>query len=210
MEVGSNGSRVVFVVDDDPGMRRALRRLLTVLGYRVEVFATAEAFLEHPMGGEACCLLLDLHLPGASGVDLLATLRSRKRQVPIVVLTARGDAETAVTAMKAGATEFLVKPVDEARLAQALAECFADETARRGDREGLAELERRFASLTPREKETFFHIIAGKKNKHTARAMGITEKTVKVHRARVLTKMGARSLADLVRFGIELEPHHDP
>lgn len=194
----------VYLVDDDEALRRATRRLLDSHGFEVQAFASAEEFLgawDPDLGG---CLLLDLRLPGQSGLELQRTLAERGVEPAIVFLTGHADVPTSVHAMKRGALDFLEKPVDEATLVAALERALERDGELRRDRSELARIERRFAQLTAREREVFEHIVAGHLNKQAAFALGIAERTVKLHRSRVLEKMGANSVADLVRMAGQL------
>lgn len=194
----------VFLVEDDAALRSATVRLLQACGFSVRPFATAEEFL---VGFDAAlpgCLLLDVRLPGRSGLELQRTLESRAEVPPIVFLTGHADVPTSVFAMKRGAVDFLEKPVREEELIAALERALEkDEHARRERRE-RAGIEERYATLTAREREVLAEIVAGKLNKQTARALDIAERTVKHHRARVLEKMGAASVAELVRMAAAL------
>lgn len=180
---------VVHVVDDDADLRTALTRLLKAEGYEVRTFASAGDFLlARPASG---CVLLDLHMPGPSGLELQQAV-----SLPIVFLTGRGDVESSVRAMKAGAVDFLTKPVQPAALLEAVA--LALERGRNADAQRDAEA--RHARLTARQRAVFEHVVVGKANKQIARELGITERTVKMHRAQVMARMEARSVAELVRY----------
>lgn len=190
---------VLLVVDDDESVRRALRRLLTVSGYVVETFASAtELLAREPLTG-AGCLILDVQLPGLSGLDLHALLRSTGAEKATVFVTGHGDIPTSVRAMKGGAVDFLTKPVNDAELLEAVERALARDRQAREDQATLQTLRRRAATLTPREREVCVLVATGRLNKQIAGLLGTTEKTVKVHRARVMTKMQAASLPDLVR-----------
>jgi len=189
---------LVFIVDDDDQVRRALARLVRSAGYRAETFASAGAFLSRAdaPGGPAC-VLLDLQLPDASGLELQHEVNAT---LPVVFVTGHGDIGTTVIAMKAGATDFLPKPVSDAALLDAVAralECAAQMDARRRE---LADIRARLDRLTPREREVMALVVTGRLNKQVAGDLGIAEKTIKIHRARVMEKMQARSLADLIRL----------
>jgi FixJ family two-component response regulator len=194
---------VVFVVDDDEHVRNALARLIRVAGYRVETFASAEAFIERVdrKGGPAC-LLLDLQLPGLNG---LALQRQLHEWLPIIFLSGHGDMSSAIDAMKAGAVDFLPKPVSEDVLLDALERAL--ERARRifASRAELADIQRRVNLLTPREHEVMTLVVAGYLNKQVASELGAAEKTIKIHRARVMEKMNAGSLAELVRLAEKVD-----
>jgi FixJ family two-component response regulator len=181
---------VIHVVDDDDDMRTGLARLLRAEGYEVRTHASAGDFLLAPHGGGPGCIVLDLQMPGPSGLELQKAV-----SLPIVFLTGRGDIESSVRAMKAGAVDFLTKPVEPAELLKAVQAALERGHSRSQQREAEA----RYASLTARERSVFAHVVAGKPNKATARALGITERTVKMHRAQVMQKMRAGSIAELVR-----------
>lgn len=195
----------VFLVDDDEALRRATTRLLAANGLEVHGFANAEQFLERYLPQQAGCLLLDLRLPGQSGLELQRELAARGAELPIVFLTGHADVPTSVHAMKGGAIDFLEKPVREEDLIAALTRALERDRELRRGRSELERVEQRFAQLTPREREVFAHIVAGHLNKQAAFALGIAERTVKLHRSRVLEKMSANSVADLVRMAEQLE-----
>jgi FixJ family two-component response regulator len=199
-----NARHVVYLVDDDDALRRATSRLLQSSGLDVRAFASAEAFLSEYDGAEPGCLLLDLRMPGQSGLELQRTLRERGVGLPIVFLTGHADVPASVHAMKGGAIDFLEKPVDEDRLLGAIESALEADLAARRERGDLTQIQARLASLTGREREVLVEVVAGKLNKQVANALGIAERTVKLHRARVLEKMGAESLADLVRIAERL------
>jgi FixJ family two-component response regulator len=195
---------VVFVVDDDAGMRRGLCRLLEAAGYEARPCASAGDFLlADPVQG-AACVLLDVRMPGPSGLDLQEALARRGEAPPIVFLSAHGDIAMSVKALKAGAVDFLTKPVDRATLLAAVDTALAQDAARRAERDELRALQERYRRLTPREREVLAHVVAGKLNKQIAGDIGAAERTVKAHRAQVMEKMEADSLADLVRAASRL------
>jgi FixJ family two-component response regulator len=194
----------VFLVDDDDALRKATSRLLGANGFRVRPFSSAEAFLAEYEPGESGCLLLDLHMPGQSGLELQRTLLDRGVALPIVFLTGHGDVPASVTAMKSGAIDFLQKPVEEERLIETLETALEHDQRARAERGDLDVLRRRLEDLTPREREVLVEIVTGKLNKQVALALDIAERTVKLHRSRVLEKMHADSLADLVRMAQRL------
>ena len=195
---------VVYVVDDDPSVRRALSRLLRSVGLSVETFANAQAFLAAPPADLPGCLVLDVRLPGPSGLDLQSALRESHRPLPIVFITGHATVSTSVRAMKGGAVDFLQKPFND----QDLLDCIqrAIETSRRlrADQAEHADLAQRHAALTGREREVLELVVTGMLNKQIAAALGIAEKTIKVHRARVMDKMRAASVAELVRLAEKL------
>jgi FixJ family two-component response regulator len=191
---------VVFVVDDDKAIREATRSLLASVGLRVETFGTAEEFLRAERSNAPACLVLDVRLPGLSGLDLQRELVSAGRPIPIVFVTGHGDIPTSVQAMKAGAVEFLVKPFRDQQLLDAIQLAIERDSAERGHRAELGELRRRSESLTPREREVLALVVRGLLNKQAGAALSIREITVKVHRRHIMKKMRAGSLADLVRM----------
>jgi len=209
---------IVFVIDDDPSVRKALGRLLTSAGFSVVVFATAEAFLEQPLPDVPACLILDVRMPGLSGLDLQHTLVEREAGLPIVFLTGYGDIPMTVQAMKAGAADFLPKPFNDQDLLTAVRQAIARHVQARHAEAELTAIRQRAASLSPREREVMALIVRGMLNKQAAHQLGVTEKTIKVHRAQVMRKMQVRSLAELVRLAQRIgvpspQPpplHHSP
>lgn len=195
----------VFIVDDDAALRTATTRLLTVCGFTVRAFGSAEEFLAAFDPRAAGCLLLDLRMPGQSGLELQQTLANKHVDLPIVFLTGHADVPTSVHAMRKGAIDFLQKPAREEDLVAALKRALARDEETREDRLEILELRRRYETLTPREREVFAEVLAGQLNKQAAYALGIAERTVKLHRARVLEKMQAASLPDLVRMAERLD-----
>ena len=188
----------VFVVDDDPAIRRGLRKLIESVGLTVEDYAAADEFLEGYDRGKPGCLVLDIRMPGVSGLDLQETLASRHIELPIIFLTAYGDVPTTAHAMKAGAVDFLAKPVDEQALLDAIHRAIEQDARLRRERAERADVLRRVALLTPREREVLTLVVTGRMNKEIAAELGTGEQTVKVHRARVMRKMQAGSLPELV------------
>jgi FixJ family two-component response regulator len=200
----SSPGPIVFVVDDDSSFRDALRRLISSVGLTVEVFPTAQAFLVASRPDAPSCLVLDVRLPGLSGLDLQRELAKTDASLPIIFLTGHGDIPMSVRAMKAGAVEFLTKPFREQDLLDAIRNAIERDRVARRDRRELAELRRRYETLTPRERDVMAGIVAGLLNKQIAGKFGTSENTVKEQRAQVLLKMQAASLADLVRTAARL------
>lgn len=195
-----NGGPVVFVVDDDPSVRSSLTFLIGTLGLRVESFDSAEAFLHKNPPDRPGCLVLDVRLPGLSGLDLQRELAARNMYIPIVFVTGHGDIPMSVRAMKAGAVEFLTKPFRDQDLLDAIRAALERDRFRRDQEKELMELRQRSESLTPREQEVISMVVSGMLNKQIAGQLGTAENTVKVHRSRAMEKMKAQSLADLVRM----------
>jgi len=196
----SGRSPIVFVVDDDSSVRRSLARLLKSAGHEVAVFASAQEFLRHEGDYGPGCLVLDLQLPGLSGLDLQAELAAAGRTIPIVFITGHGDIPSSVKAMKGGAVDFLPKPVQAKVLLDAVRQAIARDGEARQHREATDAVAARFSLLTPREREVVALVVTGKLNKQIGQELGTTEKTVKVHRSRAMHKLGAGSVAELVRL----------
>jgi len=195
-----SGEPVVFVVDDDAAARDAMESLLQSVGLRVETFGSAAEFLERGAFEGPCCLVLDVRLPGMSGIELQRNLMSAGAKIPIIFITGHGDIPMSVEAMKAGAMEFLTKPFRGQELLDAIHNAIEHNRATRQDEARLADLHRRVQALTPREREVMRLVIAGLLNKQIAAELGASERTIKIHRASVMRKMGAESLPDLVRM----------
>ena len=195
---------LVFIVDDDPAVRKGLARLLQAAGHAVEAFASAAEFLARAPHAGPCCLLLDVRMPGVSGLDLQQTLATASRRMSIVFLTGHIDVPMTVKAMKGGAVDLLTKPFDAKDLLKAVERCLAKDVRDRGDETAGAEIRERVKTLTPRETAVFALVVTGMLNKQIAAELGIGEKTVKVHRARVMEKMRAGSVAELVRLADRL------
>jgi FixJ family two-component response regulator len=194
----------VFVVDDDPGVLRALTRLLVAAGFEARPFPSPAAFLEQHDPATPGCLVLDVALPGLDGLQLQQTLTASGAGRPIVFITGRGDIPSSVRAMKAGAVDFLTKPVNDRELLAAVRNAIEMDRRARVAQVELDALGQRLASLTPREREVLAHVVAGRLNKQIAADLGTVEKTIKVHRARIMQKTAARSLAELVRIADKL------
>jgi FixJ family two-component response regulator len=195
---------LVAVVDDDPWALDGLQRLIRSAGWRAEAFASAQQFLARAGAEEPTCLVLDLQLPGLSGLDLQKRMAEVGLEIPIVFLTGHGDIPASVQAMKAGAVEFLTKPVDEQKLLQAVHEAIERDRGTRQRRAAMRELQRRHESLTIREQEVLRQVVSGLLNKQIAAELNITEFTVKFHRGHIMHKMRANSVADLVRMAESL------
>jgi FixJ family two-component response regulator len=194
----------VYIVDDDPSIRRFLRRLVSLSGLQSETFASAEEFLRGVRPGVSGCLLLDVRLPGLSGLDLQPVLAQAGFQMPIIFITGHGDIPMSVQAMKAGAVSFLTKPLRNQDLLDAIKEAVSLDQATRGRREEVASFRRLYELLTPRECQVLALVVAGQLNKQIAVELGVSERTVKAHRKKVMKKMEADSLADLVRMAERL------
>jgi FixJ family two-component response regulator len=196
----NDASQMVFLIDDEPSVLKALARVIGATGFRTASFSSPQSFLEQYEPAARGCIVLDVSMPGFTGLELQQALIEKNCSLPIVFLTARGDIPTSVRAMKHGAVDFLTKPVDDNDLIAAVDRALAREATDHVRRAQITELQMRFSTLTSREQEVLGHVIAGRLNKQIAAVLGTTEKTVKVHRARVMEKMQAQSLAELVRL----------
>jgi FixJ family two-component response regulator len=195
---------LVFVIDDDASVRGSLENLLRSVGLPVAVFASAQEFLASPHASALGCLILDVRLPGVSGLELQEQLRRTRPDLPIVFITGHGDIPMSVRAMKAGAVEFLTKPFGDQDLIVAVEQALRRVRESSDEREEMIALRGRYDSLTPREREVMSHVVAGEPNKVAAADLGISETTIKIHRGQVMHKMRAGSLADLVRMADRL------
>jgi len=191
---------IVYVVDDHPSVRRAIKRLVESEGLQVELFGSAPEFLQASRPDAPSCLVLDIKLPGISGLDFQPQLAEAGIRIPIIFITGHGDIPMTVRAMKAGAVEFLTKPFRDQDLLDAIQVALERDRTRRQQEAEIAVLKERLDSLTPRETEIFRLVVTGRPNKQIAAALGTSEITIKVHRASVMRKMQAESLADLVRM----------
>jgi RNA polymerase sigma factor (sigma-70 family) len=190
----------VFVVDDDQAMRSSLQWLIESMGMHVETYESAQAFLDAYYPGRAGCLLLDVRMPGMSGLELQAYLARHEHRIPVIIITGHGDVSMAVKAMKNGAADFIEKPFDDEALIVSIRNALQHDVKQRALRAQRADIAARMSELTPREHEVMAMVTDGKSNKEIATALGVSAKTVEVHRARVMDKMRADSLAELVRM----------
>ena len=195
---------IVFVVDDDPSMRAALTNLFRSVDLGVEVFGSARELLQSKLPNVASCLVLDIRLPGVSGLDFQDELAEAGIHIPIIFMTGHGDIPMSVKAMKGGAIDFLTKPFRDQDMLDAVARALDRDRQRRKAQMAVSDLQAHFETLTPREKEVLAFVASGLMNKQTAAEVGIAEITVKIHRGHIMKKMGARSLADLVRMAESL------
>jgi RNA polymerase sigma factor (sigma-70 family) len=193
-------ARVVFVVDDDPSVRSSLKFLLSTVGLQVESFDSADTFLSKKPASVPSCLVLDVRLPGLSGIDIQRELAARNIHIPIIFLTGHGDIPMSVRAMKAGAVEFLTKPVRDQDLLDAVRIALEQDRTRREQEKEVTDLQQRFDSLTSREQQVISMLVSGMLNKQIAAQLGTAESTVKVQRSRAMEKMHAQSLVDLARM----------
>jgi FixJ family two-component response regulator len=196
---------IVFIIDDDPLYRGSTERLVRSVGLRVQSFESAREFLSSRRPNVASCLVLDVRMPGLSGLDLQLELAKVGVQMPIIFVTGHGDIPMSVQAMKAGAVEFLAKPFRDQALLDAINQAIERDRVTRRQRAKSVELRRRYESLGPREREVFECVVSGMLNKQMADKLGTTERTIKFHRGQIMRKMEAKSVAELVRFAYGLE-----
>ena len=194
----------VFVVDDDLSFRRSVERLIGLAGFKVRSFGSAREFLAAETPDVPSCLVSDVRMPSLSGLDLQRELTQMGRHIPIIFITGHGDIPMSVRAIKAGAVEFLTKPFGERELLEAIEQALEGDRVGRLDREKLVDLRKRYESLTPRERQVMAHVVYGMLNKQIAAELNTVEKTIKFHRAHIMEKMAAGSLAELVRMAGDL------
>jgi two-component system response regulator FixJ len=195
----------IYVVDDDPSVRESTKLMLKSVGFNVKTFGSAQDFLKANIQQDLGCLVLDVRMPGMSGLDLQEKLVSAKTPLPVIFITGHGTVPMSVRAMKAGAVDFLQKPFEEQDLLDAINRAIARQRERKSKKDQAEELQLRLKALTPREYEVFSLLVTGMANKEIAYELGASERTIKAHRARIMEKMNAGSLADLVRFAEQLK-----
>lgn len=199
-----SGNAVVFIIDDDASIRTALKRLIQSIGLVAETFDTAQAFLEYASReasrAHPACLVLDVRMPGISGIELQKQLTAANIHLPVIFITGHGSIPMSVNAMKAGAVDFIEKPFEDQQLLDAIHSAIAKNRQYQAEQAEISKIQARANSLTPRELEVFVLVVSGMLNKQIAFELGLSEKTIKIHRARVMQKMKAQSLADLVRM----------
>jgi FixJ family two-component response regulator len=195
---------IVYVIDDDVSVREGMADLLRSVGHKVQSFGSAQDFLDGKRPDAPGCIVLDVRLPGPSGLEFQRTLSKSNMQLPIIFISGHGDIPMSVRAIKSGAIEFLTKPVHEQQLLDAVQAGIEQDRARREEAKSVSEFHERFQSLTPREREIFNLVVSGRRNKQIAADVGLSEMTVKVHRSQITRKMRAKSLVDLVRMADKL------
>jgi two-component system response regulator FixJ len=195
----------VFVVDDDEAVRESLSALLDASGFRTKAYQSAAAFLAGDLPAQKACLITDIRMPDMDGLELQIELKRRGSRLPVIVITGHGDVPLAVKAMKAGAIEFLEKPYDDQTLLDSLRLALNQAGNQSGEAQTASGVREKLATLTPREREVFDLVVVGKLNKVIAYELSISPRTVEIHRGRLMHKMGARNLADLVRMGLAAE-----
>jgi FixJ family two-component response regulator len=196
---------VIYVVDDDPSVRDSTELMLKSVGFNVKTFSSAQDFLKANLPQDLGCLVLDVRMPGMSGLELQEKLVSAKTPLPVIFITGHGTVPMSVRAMKTGAVDFLQKPFEEQDLLDAINRAIARQRERKSKKDEAEKLQLRLKVLTPREYEVFSFLITGRANKEIAYELGASERTIKAHRARIMEKMNAGSLADLVRFAEQLK-----
>jgi RNA polymerase sigma factor (sigma-70 family) len=200
-----NQEAIVYIVDDDPAVRNSLRWLLESVQFKVRACATAQEFLDGYQTTTPGCLLLDVRMPGMSGLDLQAHLSSEGIGIPIIIITGHADVPMAVRALKMGAFDFIEKPFNDDLLLDRVQQAVRRDCERLGSQRANAEIQQRIAQLTPREQEVMRMVVSGKSNRAIAEVLGLSPKTIEVHRAHVMNKMKVRSLADLVRLNVSAD-----
>lgn len=204
----SSTEQTVFIVDDDVAVRDALALLLGLKGYRTSIYSSAEDFLAALRKEWRGCLVLDIKMGGMSGLDLQARLNEQEAEIPIVVITGHGDAASARQALKSGAVDFLEKPIDDAQLVAAVAAALERDAKRRAERSVGDEVSTRLSRLTPRERQVMDLAAAGRHNREIGEALGISPRTVEVYKARLMEKLQARNLSELIRFALTADREH--
>jgi len=202
-----SSSSTVFVVDDDQEVRDALQLLMESVGLNVETFESAQSYLDQFDPERPGCLVLDVRMPGMSGLDLQARLTAERLHPPVIIITGHGDVPMAVRAVQAGAVDFIEKPFNDQSLLDGVHRAIEQDAERRGVASRLADIEARYERLTPREREVLAQVVAGKRNKVIAADLGVSQSTVEAHRARVMEKMEASTLSDLMRMMLSLEAY---
>ncbi len=197
----------IFIVDDDPSVRKSTQLMLESVGFNVKTFASAQDFLKAKIHDDLGCLVLDVRMPGISGLDLQEKLVSAKSLLPVIFITGHGTVPMSVRALKAGAADFLQKPFEEQDLLDAINRAITRQKEEKSKKDEADKLQQRVKALTPREYEAFSLLVTGMANKEIAYKLGTSERTVKAHRAQIMEKMNAGSFADLVRFAEKLKTH---